>query len=218
MRYIKSFPDVRFVTAREAATKVWADRAPEHEFTEDEIREIARAVGDDITFQRHGDYALTAGEIFALLNKTVLGNHLTGRFGTPKRLPGSPLGPTDAVASLAAPVTTDASQLIRTAVDVDAYLSRHHRLPPTVWLGSVGVLVIDRVVLIREIRDDYVQPAVTVVVPDRDPHASLFISVLVDSQSQHQALLGERAIVVVVIYIVRRGVVSHQDVRPPIVI
>ncbi len=132
IKYLKSFPDVQFVTAREAATKVWEDRAGRHEFTPAEIREIAAAVGDDITFQRRGDYALTAGEIFALLNRSVLGT-------LPRSLPGSPLGPTDAVAALAGSVTSDGNQFLRTAADVEAYLERHHRLPPTVWLGSVGV-------------------------------------------------------------------------------
>jgi hypothetical protein len=36
-------------------------------------------------------------------------------------------------------VKADWNQFTRTAADVQAYVSRHGRIPPTVWLGSTGV-------------------------------------------------------------------------------
>jgi hypothetical protein len=134
LKYIKSFPDVGFVTAREAATKVWPDHARGRDFSPQELREIAAAVGDDATYQLRGNYALAPGEIFQLLNTFIL-QHGKGsvKLGEP------PFGPSTAVSSLAEPVGSDWSQFTRTAADVDAYLRKQGRIPPTVWLGSTGL-------------------------------------------------------------------------------
>src|SRR5262249_41540370 len=70
IRFIKRFPDVRFITASEAA-KLYRDRARGRRFGPDDIRKIAGAVGDEVTFQKHPDYALSAGEVLALLNDHV---------------------------------------------------------------------------------------------------------------------------------------------------
>jgi hypothetical protein len=134
MKYIKSFPDVGFVTAREAATTVWADRAHGREFSAAELREIAAAVGDDATYQLRGDLALAPSEILLLLNTLVL-QHAKG----PVKLADTPYGTSTPVTPLAEPVKTDWSQFSRTAADVDAYLRKQGRVPPTVWLGSTGV-------------------------------------------------------------------------------
>lgn len=134
IRYIKSFPDVGFVTASEAANTVWPDHARNREFQPQELREIAAAVGDDANFQRRGNYALSPAEILLLLNTFVT----QGGRG-PVRLTASPFGPSTEVSGMAQTMTTDWSQLSRTAADVDAYLRRQGRIPPTVWLGSAGV-------------------------------------------------------------------------------
>ncbi len=137
IRFIKRFPDVRFITASDAA-ELYRDTAQGRQFTLAEIKDIAGAVGSDITFQKRGDYALTAGEIFALLNHAVL-----ARAGQADKtafvLQGSPWGPTGLVPPLREPVTTDADQLRRTAKDVASYLAKHGRIPSTVWLGSTAV-------------------------------------------------------------------------------
>lgn len=134
MNTIRSYPDVRFVTASEAADVVWADRARGRDFSPEELREIAAAVGDDANYQVRGDLALAPSEILLLLNTLVVRN---GK--GPVRLADTPYGPSTAVSPLAAPVTTDGNQFARTAADVDAYLRKHGRVPPTVWLGSAGV-------------------------------------------------------------------------------
>jgi len=134
IRYIKSFPDVAFVTAREAATRVWADRARSREFGTGELREIAQAVGNDATCQIRGDLALAPSEIFVLLNTLVL-----ERAKGPVRLTETPFGTSTPVTPLAEPVRTDWSQFSRTATDVGAYLKTQGRIPPTVWLGSTPV-------------------------------------------------------------------------------
>lgn len=131
MMWLKTFPDVRFLTARDVLA-LHRDRALEREFTEADLREIAKAVGEEIGFQVRGDHALAPGEIFVLLNGFVLSK-------TAQRLSSVPFGPSTPVTPLAEPVKTDWSQFTRTAKDVEAYVSRHGRIPPTVWLGSTGV-------------------------------------------------------------------------------
>jgi len=137
VRFMKRFPEVRFVTATEAV-RVYRDKARDHEFTPAELKAIARAVTPEVTFQKRADYALAASEMFYLLNRCVTG---FGEKTSAAKLPirGAPLGPTGRVPALTAPVTTDWSQFVRTAADVDGYLDKHGRIPSAVWLGSVAV-------------------------------------------------------------------------------
>src|SRR5262249_14931394 len=71
IRFIKRFEDVKFITASEAA-ELYRDRARGRRFTSDELKAIAEQVRDDISFQRHGDYTLSASEVLFLLNNAVL--------------------------------------------------------------------------------------------------------------------------------------------------
>ena len=51
VRFMKRFDDVRFITATEAA-KLYRDRAQGRRFTESDLKALAAAVGDDISFQK----------------------------------------------------------------------------------------------------------------------------------------------------------------------
>jgi hypothetical protein len=133
VRFLKRFPEVRFVTASEAAT-LYRDRARDRRYTETELENIAKAVGDDVSFQTHGDYSLSASEVFALLNAYVA-ERPSEQFIIKK----TPLGPTGRVPLLSEMVTTDASQFRRTCLDVADYLDKHGRIPSAVWLGSRAV-------------------------------------------------------------------------------
>jgi hypothetical protein len=137
VRFMKRFPDVRFITASEAA-RLYRDRAQGRRFSLAEIKAIASGVGDEVLFQKHAGYALSAGEVFALLNDLVAAR-AGGQTPDHLELSASPLGPTGRVPVLTGTVTTDASQLLRTSVDVADYLRKHHRLPSAVWLGSTPV-------------------------------------------------------------------------------
>jgi hypothetical protein len=137
VEFMKRFSDVRFITASEAAS-LYADEAKEVRFTPAEIEAIARKVGDGVTFQRHGTYALSASEVFDLLNRYVsLAG--AGKKAEVLTLSDTPLGPTGNVPVLNEAVTTDDSQFVRTSEDVADYLRRHGRIPTTVWLGSTAV-------------------------------------------------------------------------------
>src|SRR5262245_56780733 len=137
VQFIKRFPEVRFITATEAA-KLYRDKAQGRSFPVAELKEVAAAVGEGVTFQRRGEYALAAAEVFALLNEYVTG-HAAGKAPAAVTLRGTPWGPSNPVPVLKDGVTTDWSQFTRTALDVDDFLRRQGRIPTTVWLGSVGV-------------------------------------------------------------------------------
>lgn len=163
--FIRRFPEVRFITASEAA-RIYRDKARGRKFTPADVKEIAAGVKEDVTFQKRGNHVLAASEVFALLNHAVA----AGR-PTPFALDATPLGPTGAAAALRAPVETDASQFVRTAADVDGYLKQHGRVPTSVWLGSVPVppeaylRALAKVVL--ELADGKPVPATVRVTPAR---------------------------------------------------
>jgi hypothetical protein len=137
IEFMKRFPDVQFITATEAL-KLYADESRGVRFGAAEIEAVARKAADEVTFQRHGAYALSASEAFDLLNRYVAAAG-TGKKPDALTLTDTPLGPTGRVPALLEPVTTDDSQFVRTNEDVRDYLRRHGRVPTTVWLGSAGV-------------------------------------------------------------------------------
>ncbi len=137
IRFLKHFDDVRFITATEAA-KLYRDRARGRKFTDADLKALAAGVGDAVSFQKRDDYAVSASEVFALLNVYVAAK-TAGDELTSVELKETPDGPSNPVEPLAEPVTTDASQFARTAADVAGYLRRHGRVPTSVWLGSTRV-------------------------------------------------------------------------------
>ncbi|HVW37811.1 MAG TPA: hypothetical protein VHB99_10920 [Pirellulales bacterium] len=137
IRFIHGFEEVEFITATQAA-KLYRDRALGREFAASELKSIAAAVAADANFQMHGDYALSASEVFWLLNEYVA-RTADGEKPAKLALKATPLGPAEPTPQLNSPVATDASQFARTAADVSDFIARHGRLPPTVWLGSLGI-------------------------------------------------------------------------------
>jgi hypothetical protein len=130
VRYIQSFPDVRFITASEAA-RIYRDRALGHAFTAREVSDMARAVGKDVTFQRRGDLALAPADLLLLFARA-----LTGRKPI---VEATPAGPSEPAPTAPDKVTVAYEQLVRSTEDVLAYVERHGRVPSAVWLGSTAV-------------------------------------------------------------------------------
>ena len=137
VRFMKRFADVRFITATQAA-KLYRDKAQGRRFSAADLKAVAAAVGDSITFQKRDDYALSASEVFTLLNEFVA-QKAAGRDVPSVELKGTPEGPSNAVTPLTEAVTTDDSQLTRTAQDVADYVKKQGRVPTSVWLGSTAV-------------------------------------------------------------------------------
>ncbi len=131
IRFMKTLPGLRFVTASEAA-RLYRDRAQGRTFTKAEVREVAATVmAQGPGFQVRGDHALAASEVLALLTRAFLGERLV--------LQGTPFGPSEPPRSLGPVASTTASQFDRTTADVADYLARHGRVPSTIWLGSAAV-------------------------------------------------------------------------------
>jgi hypothetical protein len=138
IRFIKRFPEVEFVTATNLAI-YYRDLAQRHKFLASEIRAIAAGVGDEVGFQRHDEYTMSASEVFALLNAAFVWRNSGRGDGTGLELVATPLGPTGAPPAITDAVTTDANQFARAASDVQEYLAHHGRVPSIVWLGSKAV-------------------------------------------------------------------------------
>src|SRR5262249_31035012 len=138
IRFIKRFPEVQFVTATDLAA-IYRDGTRGRKLAVEEIRDIARGVGDEVSFQRRDDRAYSASEVFALLNAALIVRASGNGDGAGLELIDTPLGPTGASAAMSESVTTTANQFLRTADDVQKYLAHHGRLPSIVWLGSTPV-------------------------------------------------------------------------------
>src|SRR5262249_17937816 len=67
IRFMKRFGDVHFITATDAA-KLYRDKARGRKFTAAELKSIAQAVTSQVSFQVNKEYALSASEVFFLLN------------------------------------------------------------------------------------------------------------------------------------------------------
>ena len=142
--YMKSFPEVRFVTASEALAAL-PDTAQGREFSGPELGQIAAQVTPAVTFQVRGGYALAASEVFALLNGFVSSavsspadaKTLAAR---PVTLRGTPYGPGEPAvdAGLGSPDSFEVpwSQFSRTVLDVNSLLEAGGQIPDAVWFGS----------------------------------------------------------------------------------
>ncbi len=137
VRFMKRFPEVQFITATDAA-KLYRDKACGRQFTPAELKDIAAAVNENVTFQKREDYALSAAEVFTLLNDYVV-DRSAGRNPASITLENTPYGPCNPVAPARDALMTDASQFSRTAVDVADFLRKQGRIPTSVWLGSRAV-------------------------------------------------------------------------------
>jgi hypothetical protein len=134
--FLKEQPNVVFITATEAA-KLYQDKSVGRTFSPAELKEIAAKVTSDVTFQRRGDHALAASDVFALLNQHFL--DLANTKAQPVVLRGPWVGPTGAAVAMKGPVETDASQFVHTAADVQDFLAKQGRIPSAVWLGSTAI-------------------------------------------------------------------------------
>ncbi len=137
IRFIKRFEDVKFITASEAA-ELYRDRSQGRTFQLPELKKIAANVGESITFQNHGQYALSPSEAFLLLNNCVARRSADGDVPAIV-LPATPLGPTGTIPEMKEPITTDWSQFERTAKDAADFIEKQGRIPSAVWLGSTPV-------------------------------------------------------------------------------
>ncbi len=134
--HMKSFP-VRFVTASQGL-KLYPDLAQNRIFSKPEIAEIARQVAPELSFQVHGDYALSPSEILEILNEFVA-RFIGGKPAASVSLGGTPYGPSRASVQLTRPVEVPWYNFSRTVLDVADSLSKTGQVPHPVWAGSTAV-------------------------------------------------------------------------------
>src|SRR5262245_8634603 len=91
VRFIERVPDVKFVTATQAA-RLYEDKARGRKFTPAELKAIAADVGGGVTFQKLDGFTLAASEVLALLNEYV-SRKTAGEDVAEVALAGTPYGP-----------------------------------------------------------------------------------------------------------------------------
>ena len=141
IRFMHHFDNVRFITASDAA-RLYADRAIDRAWPDADVKHVAAAVGDEPGFQARDGYSLSAAECLAILSQFVAHRafaeaNAAGTAGP--YLHSSPYGPSSPEVPLAAPITVDANQFLRTTADLADSIHVNGRIPPAVWLGSQGV-------------------------------------------------------------------------------
>ncbi len=136
--YMKSLPRVEFVTASQTL-QLFNDASQRRVYPSTEIAEIAGQVTPDVSFQVRDQYALSASEIFFLLN-TWVAQAVQKSGEEPILLDGAAYGPdSPGVPALASPVTVPWREFGLAVRDAAGYLRKYNQIPNTVWFGSQGV-------------------------------------------------------------------------------
>lgn len=137
--FIKSFANVHFITASQAYS-LYRDEAHLRSFEQGDLAEIARRANSRVDFQVYDSYALSASEVFALLNSFVAAV-VTNKAKLPIALPATPCGPSSAGYGVGTdqPLEVSLNQFSQTVLDVQDYLERSQSIPSVIWLGSSPV-------------------------------------------------------------------------------
>ena len=140
IKYMRSFPDVEFVTARQAL-EIFPDQSAVTDFTREDIRLIAENVGSKgVKYQSVKGVSLTAAEIFYLLCASMdeglnQGGMSSGSWVLPEWTIGGPTTGFKQEKNVASTI----DQYRRTLQDVRDFIEFHHRVPDSVWLGGSRV-------------------------------------------------------------------------------
>ena len=134
--FMKSFP-VQFVTASQGP-RLYPDLAQNRVFSRQEIAEIARQVQPEVSFQVHGDYALSPSEVLAILNKYVT-RSISTKSDAALTLDSTPYGPSRASVQLTGQFEVPWYNFSRTVSDVSDALAKSGQIPYPVWVGSTAV-------------------------------------------------------------------------------
>jgi hypothetical protein len=172
VRFAKSFPGVRFVTASEAYV-LCRDKAQGRTFSPRELALVANQVKPNITFQVSASYSLSAADTFYLLNSLVSRYVSKGSVGV-VTLAVALFGPTSEAYGLTMPtgaIKVEWSQFSRTSVDVSEFLTRQGSIPNAVWFGSTAVAPEAYLLALASVARDLIsgprQPDAVTVLPAR---------------------------------------------------
>ena len=136
IRYIESFSEVEFVTARQAL-EIFPDQAGMTDFSRADLDSMAAGVNEDgVQYQVSGDISLTAAEIFHLLCNYAATRVAGIENAGPWNLPGRTIGGPVSAFQQKQPVTSSINQYGRTLRDVIDFITVNSRIPDSIWLGS----------------------------------------------------------------------------------
>lgn len=136
VRFVGAQPGVRFVTANDLM-RLYADRALQHGFTRNDLLTLARALRQEITFQKLNDVAVSAADSFWLLNETLNDYLEKQRLPTTVQIVSlyGPTRPFAAAPNRSRPASIKWADFAAAVRDVAAYCRVQQRLPAEVWLG-----------------------------------------------------------------------------------
>jgi hypothetical protein len=137
--FMKSFDNVQFITASQAYG-LYRDEAHEREFGRGDLAEIAGRVNQRIDFQIHEHFALSASEVFILMNSYVAAT-ITNKAARSITLHATPSGPHSAAHGVETNQMRDVpwNQFARSVLDVQEFIERKRSIPSVIWLGSAAV-------------------------------------------------------------------------------
>jgi hypothetical protein len=154
VRFIQSQPGVRFVTATDLLG-LYADASARRSFSPQELRTLARAAQQEITFQRFDSYAVSASDVFGLLTDAM------ARFAEQSAWPAAtaPVALDGPVRAYVPPVGGSRSPSFRwdafaAAVrDTRDFMRTAHRVPDEVWVGSESLSPADYLAMLASAID-----------------------------------------------------------------
>ena len=159
IRFIQQQPGVTFVTATDLM-QLYADRAATRSFTRDDLRAMAAAVQQEITFQRGDGFTLSAADVFGLLTGAMAEFVRTNTIPDAIRLTAL-LGPTRPFvqSSGGAPSSRFAWEAFARAItDAAAFCRANGRMPDEIWIGTESVSPADFLATLAPIVERVVAP------------------------------------------------------------
>lgn len=144
IRFIQQQPGVRFVTATDLM-RLYADRAMSRWFTPADLRAMAAATRDEITFQRREGVTLSAADVFALLTGAMAEFVRSGSVPQATRL-SLLAGPTRPFASSVggSPSSTFPWEPFSRAIaDAADFCRANRRVPDEIWVGTENLAPAD---------------------------------------------------------------------------
>jgi hypothetical protein len=147
--FVKAQPGVRFVTAREIE-ELYRDTSPERKIDPGTIRRLARQAQQEITYQSLDGYALSAAEIFGLLNSSLV-DLADGRKAPLGKQASFVEGPPRPAAPSGNVREAGWDQLVQTSHDVQSALEKDRQIPAEIWLGSAAISPADYLATIADL-------------------------------------------------------------------
>lgn len=157
IRFVKAQNGVRFVTATDLMA-LYADRAQDRRFGAQDLIALAKSIQQEITFQTFQGDALSAAEVFALLNDAMAAFVEHGAI--PSTVSPTPLyGPVRPFQPAAGTMPTsglDWPALARAIRDTADFCRTHGRMPAEVWIGARSMSPADYLATLANVAEEVI--------------------------------------------------------------